>query len=131
MMIDDLYSYEITNHIPGNEIEATIVVNEKSSIYAGHFPDFPITPGVCQLLMIKEILAEELNTPLKLSRAKVIKFTAMHQPGKVKKISAKISFAIDTLDVIEVKALLYDGETKFLNFKGEFIKQAEGKYRSH
>ena len=77
MLIKDLYSYIVTSHSE-NQIEAEITVNEKSSIYSGHFPERAITPGVCQVHMIKQILIEELNSELQLTRAKNIKFITIH-----------------------------------------------------
>jgi 3-hydroxyacyl-[acyl-carrier-protein] dehydratase len=124
MLTTDLYSFVITGHEVGSEIRAMITLNESSSVYAGHFPEFPITPGVCQVLMIKEILVEELNVPLQLSKAKSIKFNAMHEPGKVKKIQTWIKYEMDENRMLNVNAQLFEGETKFLSFKGEFIQHA-------
>ena len=36
----------------------TIVVNENHFIYKAHFPNNPITPGVCMVQMIEEIMKE-------------------------------------------------------------------------
>jgi len=124
MLTTDLYSFVITDHEAGSGIEARITINENSSVYAGHFPGFPVTPGVCQVLMIKEILEEELDVPLQLSKAKAIKFIAMHEPGKVKEIQTRIKYKMGENRVLNVNAQLFEGETKFLSFKGEFIQHA-------
>ena len=90
MLTTDLFSFEIAGHEMGREINARISINENSSVYDGHFPGYPVTPGVCQVLMIKEILLSQLDTPLQLSKAKEIKFNNLHEPGKVKTIQARI-----------------------------------------
>jgi 3-hydroxyacyl-[acyl-carrier-protein] dehydratase len=122
MLIRDLYTYKIEDH-SGQVIKALIAINEKSTIYEGHFPLQAITPGVCQVLMIKEILERELGTALLLSGAKNIKFTAVHEPGKAKEINARISYEQNG-NRVNVDGWLYKGETVYLKFRGEFTEQA-------
>lgn len=122
MLIRDLYTYQIEDH-SDQTIEAIIAINKKSTVYEGHFPLRAITPGVCQVLMIKEILEGELGTELFLSGAKNIKFTAVHEPGKVKEINARISYAQNG-NRVNVDGRLYKDETVYLKFRGEFTEQA-------
>lgn len=122
MIINDLCSYNVMEHVD-QTIEATISINENSTVYKGHFPQHAITPGVCQVLMIKEIMEEALGAPLILSGAKYIKFTAIHEPGKAKEIRAKIKYNSDG-ERFGVEGLLFKGETGYLKFKGEFVRQA-------
>ena len=121
MLIRDLCTYDIEDH-RDQVIDATISINGDSTIYKGHFPFHPITPGVCQVLMIKEILEQELGTDLFLSGAKNIKFTAVHEPGKARKINAKISYARNG-NRVSADGRLYKDETVYLKFKGDFIEQ--------
>ena len=121
MIINDLCSYKVLEHVD-QAIEATILINENSTVYKGHFPHRAITPGVCQVLMIKEIMEEVLGAPVILSGAKYIKFTAIHEPGKAKEIRAKIKYNSDG-DRFGVEGLLFKGETGYLKFKGEFVRQ--------
>ena len=122
MLTTDLYSFEITGHEIGHEISARIFLNENSSIYAVHFPGFPVTPGVCQVLMVKEILVEVLDIPLQLSKAKDIKFNSVHEPGKVSILKGRIKYEKVGKRTISVTAQLFDGNTKYLSFRGEFIE---------
>lgn len=106
----------------GHEINARISVNENSAVYTGHFPGFPVTPGVCQVQMIKDILAEVLDIPLQLSKARDIKFNNIHEPGKVNAIKGRIKYEMDENRIIHVNAQLFEGNTKYLSFKGEFVE---------
>ncbi|MEN8157080.1 MAG: hypothetical protein ABFS10_09020 [Bacteroidota bacterium] len=130
MLISDLYKYLITSRqLPatsGQEgtIEATVTVNRESAVYRGHFPGFAITPGVCQVLMIQEILEGALNIRLRLSGAKSIKFTAMHEPDKAGEIQARISYTRDG-SRLTVEGMLFKETTTYLKFKGAFIEQSE------
>jgi len=123
MLISDLYTYKVVSHTD-HVIDAIVSVNRQSSVYKGHFPHFAVTPGVCQLLMIKEVLQGELRIPLHLAKAKQIKFTAVHHPDRAGKINVRISYMRDG-QRIGVDGLLFTGNTRYLIFKGEFNSEAE------
>jgi 3-hydroxyacyl-[acyl-carrier-protein] dehydratase len=118
MIIEDLYTYEVREHRE-NTIEAVIRVNENSVVYKGHFPDLPVTPGVIQVLMIKEILENELHIQLRLSSAGNIKFTAMHAPAGARMIEARISYVKEGNNY-KTNGLLFQGDNIYLRFRGEF-----------
>ena len=120
MPATDVYSIEISSHTSGQEIHAKIALNADSPVYAGHFPGFPVTPGVCQVQMVKDILVEVLGIPLQLSKARDIKFNNIHEPGKVNTIYARIKYEMDGHRRIHVNAQLFEGDTKYLSLKGEF-----------
>lgn len=54
---------------------ATIRLLPESPVYQGHFPGYPITPGVCLVEIALEILSEREGRPVCLAGAKNIKFT--------------------------------------------------------
>ena len=122
MIIDGLYAYETMLHEDG-EISAIVTWNRKSHVYKGHFPGLAVTPGVCQLLMIKEILEGELGLRLLLCEAKNIKFTSIHEPDRDNPVEVKISYMSEGNEKIKVRAAMQKGETIYLKFKGEFIRQ--------
>jgi len=118
MQLGDLYKYTV-NKREEQRIEATISINGKHPLYGGHFPGSPITPGVCQLLMIREILEAERKVPLLMYAARQIKFTAVHEPEAEPEIDATVSF-IQRGDRLAVAASLHKNNKVFLKFKGEF-----------
>ena len=79
---------------------ATIRLLPESPVYKGHFPGYPITPGVC----LVEI-ALELMGPVRLVAAKNIKFTSPVIPAEGMELRFKLSGA-DRDWSVEV----YDGE---------------------
>lgn len=117
----ELYKYSISLK-EEKRIHARISINGQHPIYKGHFPGLPITPGVCQVQMIKEILEAESGNTLRLSAAKQIKFTAVHEPGTEPEIDAEISFNQEDGRLL-VSAHLHKNEKVFLKFKGEFREQ--------
>ena len=53
---------------------AVIRLLPESPVYQGHFPGYPITPGVCLVEIALELLSEQAGRPLRLTAAKNIKF---------------------------------------------------------
>ena len=49
-------------------------------IYQAHFPDEPITPGVCIIQIAKELLEEHLGIGLEIQKVKNVKFLNVISP---------------------------------------------------
>ena len=118
MLSGNLYTYRLTAR-EEDRIDARLQIDCNHPLYLGHFPGFAITPGVCQIQMIKEILEGELGQALMLSSARQIKFTAVHEPGKETEMDASISFS-QAGGLLDVSAQLKSKKKVFLKFKGEF-----------
>ena len=61
---------------------ATIRLLPESPVYQGHFPGYPITPGVCLVEIALELLAEREGRPVRLVAAKNIKFMSPVLPSE-------------------------------------------------
>ena len=66
---------------------ATIRLLPESSVYQGHFPGYPITPGVCLVEIALELIAEMAgqaghDEKVRLMGAKNIKFTSPIIPAE-------------------------------------------------
>ena len=118
MLIRNLYRHRVTVR-EEDRIDATLTVNPQHELFLGHFPGFALTPGVCQILMIREILEDELQMQLMLTTARQIKFTAVHEPGPDPEVKASISFSRNG-NRLDVNASLSGKEKIFLKFRGEF-----------
>ncbi|MCM1040963.1 MAG: hypothetical protein NC396_00860 [Bacteroides sp.] len=57
-------------------------LNGNHAIYAAHFPEKPITPGVCLIQICKEIMEREAGHPLFVSLVKNVKFLQIVEPDK-------------------------------------------------
>lgn len=121
MLIENLYEIHERER-EDNRITASLKLDANHPLYLGHFPNMPVTPGVCQILMIREILESELKTKLLLKAAKQIKFTAVHDPYTDPIIDAEISYSNKDQELIVSASLKKDAKV-FIKFKGEFRKQ--------
>ena len=72
-------------------LEASISIDPKHPIYQGHFPNNPVTPGVVQLEMVKEILATQFNKSIQLKTLATSKFLAVLNPVNTPEASFKMT----------------------------------------
>lgn len=75
-----------------NKLKYEIQFDQSHPIYQGHFPARPITPGVCILQVLKELLELHLNNKLQLIKANNVKFIGMIDPNICNKADYNISF---------------------------------------
>ena len=60
-------------------------------IYKAHFPGHPITPGVCIVQMVQELLQVHMNRDLRLSEAKNIKYVSIVSPEEMTELTITFS----------------------------------------
>lgn len=119
-LLNDFYTIENQTLLSDGKISATILFNANHPIFKGHFEQMPVVPGVCQTQLIKEILQEEINKNLVLSKGTNIKFMAMIVPQQHPKVFVEITYKSEN-DIYSVDAKLFFDTIIFTKFKGEFI----------
>ena len=77
--------------LPQGQSGFNIILNPDHLIYKAHFPGQPVTPGVCILQMIQEILSEQEGMPLFIRKIKNVKFTNMISPLNDSRVSVLFS----------------------------------------
>lgn len=85
--------YNILNKDTDGEVTTyTISLLPSCVIYAAHFPGMPITPGVCQIQIVKELLEDNLNKALTIQGVRNAKFVSVLSPENksIKVILSKI-----------------------------------------
>ncbi len=117
-MLKDQF-YNVSNLNAGDyKASADISLNPEHSIYQGHFPGTPVTPGVCQLQIIKEIISEIQGKALHLSSAKNIKFLNVLVPGQ-DHLNLVLEYT-ESNSGLNVTAVLSAEDKIFLKFTGHF-----------
>ncbi len=90
MLIENLYQFENLSE-DGDKITSDVIVNANSSIFEGHFPNQPITPGVMQLDLVKGILESATNKSYSLENLNRCKFLAIWDPSEMPKIKVELT----------------------------------------
>lgn len=121
-LLSGFYHITQSENINETDWKVRVMLNPQHSLYAGHFPQQPVVPGVCTLQMIKECLEKIYRTPLQYKQIASCKFLSVINPDETPELI--FSFTIkrsepDTLQVlvegasskevcIKLKALLAD-----------------------
>ena len=104
MLKNDFYKI-ISKKSSEQEIIVAVGLNATHFIYQAHFPGNPITPGVCILQIIKEIIEELCNKNLVMLQAKNIKFVQIINPLVQPEVNFRIAFKIsDDEKFVDVNA---------------------------
>ncbi|GGH07712.1 3-hydroxyacyl-ACP dehydratase [Sphingobacterium alkalisoli] len=80
MLLQDFYILRSLEQIDDQRYIVKITLNKDHDIFKGHFPDNPVTPGVCMIQIIKELTEGIVEKPLFMHKASNVKFMALINP---------------------------------------------------
>lgn len=113
--------YEVVSEARGAaSVEVRIRLNEAHPVYAGHFPNRPVMPGVCMLQIVKELLEKVAQEPLRMDSARNMKFLTVVDPNVQREVSIRIDF-IRTEPGWQLEAKLFDNATTFFKLEGSIF----------
>jgi len=108
--------YTLLRH---TETEFEVKLNAEHSIYRAHFPNNPITPGVCIVQMVKELLEGEHHKKYFLARVALLKFLAPVNPQAFENVFFRFLKLEKTENSCCFSVVVANGETLFVKFSGE------------
>jgi 3-hydroxyacyl-[acyl-carrier-protein] dehydratase len=117
-MIEGLYdiqSFEYRDNI----IYATISLNKDHAIYKAHFPNHPITPGVCIIQIALELIERHYDKPLRIIKVNNVKFLKVISPEETNEIDYIISTQ-DKADGIKAMINVCKDECQFSKMSIDF-----------
>ena len=79
MLIKDYYTIEGTSQQEGAYI-FHIRLNPECNVYQGHFPGEPVSPGVCNIQMIKELAEQVAGRSLFMGNLQLCRLTTLVTP---------------------------------------------------
>lgn len=120
-LLNDFYTIQEFNKTETG-VSAGIKINKEHSIFEGHFPNQPVTPGVCTMQIIKELSEKWSGEKLMLKTARNVKFMAIINPELNEKVQFEIQFEQIEDDELSVKSTVSIDENPALKFSGSFQK---------
>ncbi|MBJ7879558.1 3-hydroxyacyl-ACP dehydratase [Gelidibacter salicanalis] len=90
MLLQHFYTIVASQSIEPQSFETTVTIQKEHPVFEGHFPNFPVTPGVAMLQIIKELTENHLQQSLFLKSASNVKFLAVVDPN----VNASLKFNI-------------------------------------
>ena len=94
MLLNDFFEILETN-TSSEEVISKIKLNPNHKIFAGHFPNNPLTPGVVQIQIVKEILEKTYGKELQLMTMSRCKFLKILNPNEVPVITIFIKTSVE------------------------------------
>lgn len=79
-MLKDFYTLNTLQQTAANSYLCTLTLNANHPIFKGHFPNNPVTPGVCMMQIVKNITEQITDNQLQLIQMTNVKFTALINP---------------------------------------------------
>lgn len=113
-LINDFYHIVATDDSEGKYV-CKVNLNAAHNIYSVHFPGNPVTPGVCLVQMVAEMLEQKYSKRFVLSTAVNIKFKRLVAPN-------------DEPSFVFSKIVIEDGLLKTIvsieDEQGQFVKMS-------
>ncbi len=120
-LLNDFYTILDSNPTESG-ISVLVKINKDHSIFEGHFPNHPVTPGVCTMQIIKELSEHHFEKELMLKTARNVKFMAIINPKENDEVRFDLSFEPNGEGEISIKATVLMDKNPALKFGGSFIE---------
>ena len=122
MLIKDYYTIK---NVVKQEDGATLFhvsLRSDSAVYQGHFPGQPVSPGVCNIQLIKECAEQVVGKPLLMNNLQQCRLTTLVTPLEHHEVEVRL-FLEEKEAGYKLKATLGKGENVYLDMKAELITQ--------
>lgn len=117
---DNLYT---TDRIDRDAATCSITLNPEHPIYKAHFPEKPITPGVCVIQIAKELFENLSGSSLTLAEVVNAKFLSVINPLETKSLDYEFSKIMQTDDDgVKLTAIAKDSDTVYAKLSLKFKK---------
>lgn len=103
-------------NIDNAEYSISLRPDSSHVIYQAHFPGSPVTPGVCIIKVIGEIIEEYFSLDIELQKVKNLKFIVPVIPTKDTEINVLFSQLEIDEDVVCARGTIENGETVYSKF---------------
>ncbi len=113
MLKDDFFFITHFSQKESNTLLFEIKLNKDHLIFEGHFPDFPIVPGVCMFQIVKELTKYNLNLPLSVVSISKLKFLNPINPNEHVDLLVEINYDLKGSEVCINSASIVSGQITF------------------
>ena len=117
MLLNNLYTYEKLEGEGISSLKFRIYIQPSHEIFTGHFPGNPITPGVCQLEMVKEIFGDYVGKSVGFNHVSNMKFINMWVPNDSEPVFLDLT-ATENETGYHMNASIYSAREVYFKIKG-------------
>ena len=94
----------------------TVELNAEHVIYKAHFPGKPVTPGVCIIAMVTEVLEHIMGKRLQLEMVKNLKFVGIISPLELNNVDIVYQNTSIDGNELKTKGILIEGDNVLTKF---------------
>lgn len=115
--------YTITSSEPINDTDWAVKVrlNPHHAVYAGHFPQQSVVPGVCVLQIIKECMEKACQTSLQYKQIASCKFLSAINPKETPELSFLLTIKRSEANILQVQVEGASSEVICIKLKAQLI----------
>lgn len=113
MTLQDDFFRVLDSQTDGTMITYTVALNPDHYIFKAHFPGNPITPGVCQLGIVEELMSSLKGQSLRVSHINNIKYMNLITPTNDATFDVQLSRMQEVDEGYSVQCLLKGAEQAF------------------
>lgn len=120
MLLNDFFFIKALTNDDG-ACRATIGLDPAHRIFEGHFPGQPVVPGVCMMMIAREVLRSCLaEKKLSLVRADHAKFLLPIDPRVNPEVTIELKYAAQENEEMKVTARLFQADATFFKYQAVF-----------
>jgi 3-hydroxyacyl-[acyl-carrier-protein] dehydratase len=122
LLSDNFFRIIVINHDECNpdQLSVKLELNKNHGIYAGHFPENPVVPGVCLIQIIKECLSQHFCKDLILVKSEEVKFLNIVNPEENPNLELEIKIKHPGDELVHATVLITSDDKTFMKFRGSF-----------
>ena len=121
MLIKDYYTIESVTKGEDGSVRFGITLKADSIVYEGHFPGEPVSPGVCNIQMVKECVEQMVGKPLLMNNIQQCRLTTLVTPVQHPQVEVTVCLE-EKENIYKVKATVGKGEETYLDLKAELTE---------
>ena len=121
MLIKDYYTIENVSKQENGIVCFDISLNVDCQVYEGHFPGKPVSPGVCNIQVIKECAEQVVGKSLFLNNLQQCRLTTLVTPIQHPQVNVNILLE-EKEDAYKLKATIGKVEEVYLDLKAELTE---------
>lgn len=117
MLLNDKYFKVVSLDHSSGKAAFHVLLLPECDVYRGHFPGNPVSPGVCNIEMIKECFQMVVDGKPRIKTIDRCRLTAIASPRVSPQLDIDMTWTRDD-DGWHLLAVLKDDKQQYLDFKG-------------
>ena len=118
LLKDKFFTVLHEERITANDAVFLCELRADCDVYRGHFPGKPVSPGVCNIEMIRECTEMLIGQDLQIDTIKQCRLTAVASPAICPKVDVKVTVAqVEGTENYNIVASIADASTSYMEMK--------------